>query len=389
MRSLAERPEPAPRDRARRWRPWGGALAAAVLVGLLALVLARAAGPSGSSSAATAAGSVPAAPGVPGTPGSLPPTTGPAGTQPASPGSTPTTATTTPEASGPASTRSPAVPAVPAVAPGPGHWAPLGSLVAGVPAMYVTQVPAGSGVATVVWIDPHLARFALHPGGAEPGGTWSTPSSVAPTEMPDLLAAFNSGFKMKDSHGGFYLDGAGASTLQDGAATFAVSSSGALDVGQWGRDMTLADTVVAARQNLTLLVDHGAAAPTVDAQPRDRWGATMHAAVDVWRSGVGVTADGAVLYAAGPALNAKTLAAAFVEAGAQRAMELDINRTWVTFNTYDAEGVRPPTGAKLLADMSQPANRYLAPDSRDFVTVLRRPDPTPPSPPPAVTVPPA
>ncbi len=323
----------------------------------------------------------------PGTPPAAGPA--PAGTNPPLPSTEPPVPETVPGA-GPdtSSTRPPAVAAVPAlVTPVPGRWTPVGTLVAGSPAMYTTQVTVGAAVATAVWVDPHLVRFQLHPGGAEPGGTWSTPSSVSAGDQPDLLAAFNSGFKMKDSHGGFFLDGKGAASLHDGAATFTVDRAGTLDVGQWGRDHQLDDTIVAARQNLTLLVDGGQPAPTVDDQPHDRWGGTLHGAVDVWRSGVGVTANGAVLYLAGPALNAKTLAAAFVGVGAVRAMELDINHAWVTFNTYRADGAAAPTGAKLLPAMSQPANRYLAPDSRDFVAVLARPDPSAAMPPPVVPAP--
>ena len=54
----------------------------------------------------------------------------------------------------------------------------------------------------------------------------------------------------------------------------------------------------------------------------------------MWRSGLGVTADGAVVYVAGPGLSALSLANLLVRAGAVRAMELDINTDWVDFFTY-------------------------------------------------------
>jgi hypothetical protein len=85
----------------------------------------------------------------------------------------------------------------------------------------------------------------------------------------------------------------------------------------------------------------------------------------VARSGVGVTKTGALVYVAGPALTVKTLAEALQRAGAVRAMTLDINPEWVTFNIYQ------PVPVKLYPQMQRPATRYLGPtrESRDFFTV--------------------
>ena len=53
-----------------------------------------------------------------------------------------------------------------------------------------------------------------------------------------------------------------------------------------------------------------------------------------------------------------------------RAMELDINYEWTTFNFYSTFGAGGPT--KLLPGMSRPATRYLSPDDRDFLAVYAR-----------------
>lgn len=229
-----------------------------------------------------------------------------------------------------------------------------------------------AGPVTAVWIDPQLVRFALHPGLKESGGLWATPSSVPTDEQAVLLAAFNSAFKLKDSHGGYVIDGRGAATMVPGAATFWIDADGRLGVGRWGHDVALAATVVAARQNLMLLVDAGVVAP--NAGDAGQWGAAVRGP-RTWRCGVGVTATGAVLYLCGSALTAADLGSAFVAAGAVRAMELDINYSWVTFRTHDStSGVA--VGTKLVSDMSGPADRYLSPDDRDFVTVVDRNPPT-------------
>ena len=57
-------------------------------------------------------------------------------------------------------------------------------------------------------------------------------------------------------------------------------------------------------------------------------------------------------------------------AGAIRAMELDINYEWVTFNSYASPGGIDPS--KLLPAMSRPSTRYLSPDDRDFIAVFSR-----------------
>ena len=64
-----------------------------------------------------------------------------------------------------------------------------------------------------------------------------------------------------------------------------------------------------------------------------------------------------------------------LRAGCVRAMELDINTVWTTFNFYAATRFLDPTsveGTKLLPDSFKRANRYLSSDARDFVGVFSR-----------------
>ena len=260
--------------------------------------------------------------------------------------------------------------------PGEGQWTPVGPRPGNVAGMYMTQVRPDSVHTSyldlVVWMDPKVVRFEQHPGVEVPGGSFPTPSSVPNTELGQLVGVFNGGFRMQDARGGYYQDGQGASTLADGAATLAIMNDGTATVGQWGRDLRLTGSIVSARQNLALIVDGGAPVSGLDENPGDRWGATVGNKVFVWRSGVGVTADGALVYVGGPALSAKTLAETLARAGAVRAMELDINQDWVTFNSYQTANGQA-SGTKLLDGMSRPGNRYLTTDSRDFVAVLLRP----------------
>jgi hypothetical protein len=186
------------------------------------------------------------------------------------------------------------------------------------------------------------------------------------------VAAFNGGFRFSDAHGGFYLDGRTAVPLVDGAASVVIYRSGRVDVGAWGSEVSMSSSVVAVLQNLVPIVDRGQPAPSATYSDTNIWGSTLGATTVVARSGLGVTATGAVVYVAGPALTARSLAESLARVGALRAMTLDINPEWVTFNFFEHPPAPAPIiGVKLYPQMQRPADRYLGPteESRDFFTV--------------------
>jgi hypothetical protein len=129
---------------------------------------------------------------------------------------------------------------------------------------------------------------------------------------------------------------------------------------------------VAIRQNLDLIVDGGHLVDGLDSNAGNRWGRTVGNALYVWRSGIGVDAHGRILYVASKGLTVKTLAALLQRAGAVRAMELDINYSWVTFNSFHHNADGSLSGTKLLNNMKKPSYRYLHVDARDYFAVLAR-----------------
>jgi hypothetical protein len=246
------------------------------------------------------------------------------------------------------------------------------------PAMYVAQFRADnvytSQITTAVWIDTRLLHLELVPGSTEPGGTWAHPPYVTPAELPYLVAAFNGGFRFQDAKGGIYLEGRAGVALVPGAASFVIYKDGQVNVGTWGTDFSMGPGVESVLQNVVLLVDKGQLAPSATYTDNAIWGYTLGGGYVVPRSGIGVTADGALVYVAGPALTAKSLAESLQRAGAVRAMTLDINPEWVTFNFYTHAPSSPEqvTGTKLYPEMQRPADRYLPPvwEARDFFEVL-------------------
>jgi len=262
--------------------------------------------------------------------------------------------------------------------PGEGVWTPVGPTVDGAPAMYEAQFRADnvytSQITSAVWIDPTLLRVALVPGAYEPGGVWAQTPYVNSAQLPYAVAAFNGGFRMQDSRGGFYLDGREAVPLRNGAASMVIYGDGRIDIGSWGSDVSMTPDVTAVLQNVVLLVDNGQLAPDATYTDHRIWGSTLGGNTVVARSGLGVTADGALVYVAGRALTAKSLAESLQRAGAVRAMTLDINPEWVTFNFYSHPGgigSSTVVPSKLYPGMQRPADRYLGPtrESRDFFMV--------------------
>ena len=260
--------------------------------------------------------------------------------------------------------------------PGEGRWR-AAEVVDGAPLVAETYLRPDAShtsyLAGVAWIDTSAVRFELHPGFSEPGGDgWALPSTVPAGQRTGLLATWNGGFRIQDSQGGYYQDGHTVGTLRDGAASEVFYTDGSMTVGQWGRDATMGPKVEAVRQNLDLLVDQGRVLPGVDLGVEENWGASLYGSFYVWRSGIGVTANGDLLYACGPALSVRSLAEVLQRAGAVRAMELDINPDWVSFMSYDATtDPADPNPVKLL-DFDRAADRYYDQSSRDFVAAYVR-----------------
>ena len=260
---------------------------------------------------------------------------------------------------------------------GEGDYVPT-VIVRGQPAVQVAHLrPDGrhtSFLAGVAWMSSKLLRLEQHPGSADPGLTdrWSVPPTVPPRARAGLAATFNSGFKIADSRGTFYQDGHAVGLFRNHAASLVVYADGHADVGAWGSEVRMTPQVRSVRQNLRLLIDGGGITPETSGDSNASWGATIGSAAYVWRSGVGVTAAGDLVYAAGPALSVGSLANLLKAAGAVRAMELDINPEWISFMWYGA-GASPtrPVPHKLVA-FARPADRYFSVNSRDFFAVYTR-----------------
>jgi hypothetical protein len=185
---------------------------------------------------------------------------------------------------------------VPQHVPGSTGWVPIGRLVSGCSALYKTQL----GAVSIVWMDPRLLSFTLYSGSLIPGGgPYLKTAPISAADALNLVAAFNSGFRDGDSHGGYFVQGRAEIPLVDGIASAVIYTDGTMQIATWGSEVSMTPNVVAVRQNMTLLIDRGVINPATSSEPYSSWGVTWPGGARTNRSALGVTADGAELFAEG------------------------------------------------------------------------------------------
>ena len=262
-------------------------------------------------------------------------------------------------------------------AAGEGRWLPVP--VDKGPVMFETFLrpdPAHPGVtAGVARFDQHLVSAELIAGTKEPThDTGPLVGQVPPGQLDNLVATFNSGFKMRDAQGGYYARDRVARPLREGAASLVIDRAGRISVDMWGRDNHLGSDIAAVRQNLSLIVDNKAPVPGLGDNAGGRWGSTRNQMQYTWRSALGVDAAGNLYYVAGDQLTLMTLARALADTGAVRGMELDMHPAMVHLFSYrHSTGAASLTPSPLLTEMRGPADRYLSPDRRDFIMLTLHP----------------
>ena len=262
---------------------------------------------------------------------------------------------------------------VPHRVPGSTGWVPIGRLVSGCSALYETRV----GTVSIVWLDPRLLSFTLYSGSLIPGGgPYLYTAPIREADALNLVAAFNSGFKDGDSHGGYFAEGRAEVPLADGIASAVIYKDGTMRIGTWGSEVLMTPDVVSVRQNMTLLIDNGVINPATSSEPYSSWGITWPGGPTTNRSALGVTAQGAELFAGGVALTVPQITQAIASAGAVRAMELDENDIYPNFSIFTPALGAPASagnGTEVVPGFSGPERYFTASWNRDFFAAFARP----------------
>jgi hypothetical protein len=210
----------------------------------------------------------------------------------------------------------PAVQLLPGVAPlaGEGHW--TADRRNGRTVLWTTWFrpdPRHVPVIAAAALIPRMAdAIHLMPGTREPIPGMSSPVGygVPVRALPDLVATFNSGFKLRDANGGWWTTWSHAVPLVDGRASIVI----------------------------------------------------------YWTD-----AHGNLVYVAGHGMTLATFARAMRAAGIEQGMELDIHPFMVSFN-LELQGTDGGIiSHRLLDSMNTPADRYLSADQRDFFYVTAKP----------------
>jgi hypothetical protein len=253
-----------------------------------------------------------------------------------------------------------------ALATGPTSFTPAVSW-QGQTAAWLARSPAG---VSLLSFNQRLVTLTLHSGSVDAGTLgWRYGPQISGPDLGHLVAAFNGAFRLSTGAGGFESYGRVAAPLRDGLGSIVTYSDGTTDIGTWHQEVPApGKTVVAVRQNLAPLIDHGIAAPNVDCA--SCWGATLGGVSDPARSALGVTADGHLTWAGGEHLTPSSLARALLAAKVVRAVELDINPEWVAGYLYRHQpGAAPPKAVQVMPDQQGIPGQLLTPYSRDFFTV--------------------
>jgi len=261
-------------------------------------------------------------------------------------------------------------PAAPLLVSVPAQTSPAWSTVASVHGQPAAWLTRRAGV-TFMRFDQALVHLDLHAGSLDGGVSgWKYGDRITPREIHLIVAAFNGGFKLTYHDVGFTSAGHVAVPLRTGLASIVTYTDGTTNIGAWRAGVPSAhQRVFSVLQNQQLLVDHGAIAETTAGCILACWGGTVENRGSVPRSGLGITAGGQLVWAAGEHLLPAELGAALVSAGAVRAIELDINRDWVAGYLY-VHRRGGPSPVPVVPGQHGIAGMLLEPYSRDFLTIV-------------------
>jgi hypothetical protein len=199
-----------------------------------------------------------------------------------------------------------------------------------------------------------------YPGG--PAGPGKVPEAIAAPGK--LVAGFEGGFQQKDGNYGMMVDGITYVPFRTGLSVLSIHADGHADMGIYD-GKPFASDIIAARQNGPLLVRNATTEPST-ARGIDLWAGTAAGDFITWRSGLGITKEGDLLYAVGSSLSPASLAEALRVGGSQTAMQLDINAYWVRFFVYTSTGNGHYSSTALLKGMPSAGAAYLSGNEKDF-----------------------
>jgi hypothetical protein len=227
---------------------------------------------------------------------------------------------------------------------------------------------------TLVQIDMKDMKMGAVAGKSQPGGpvgNWGP--GVIPQDIEksgNLVAAFDGGFQYRDGKFGMIVGGKTYLPLKNEVGTLVGYDDGSLKIVNYvGQD--LGKNISFIRQNCPILIENSEVF-ALNEKNKKLWGRTFNSDIYTWRSGVGLTKEGNLIYAVGNNLAPLTLAYALKAAGAENAIQLDINPFWVRFNIFEPNGAGGYKATTLTKDLKDGSKEYLQGYSKDFFYIYKK-----------------
>lgn len=257
-----------------------------------------------------------------------------------------------------------------------GIWTPLqtGSSEAILATTFIRPDPKRD-YAIAYLVKMNMARLiaSASAGTWEPGELIQKGPGIIPKNIireNKLIAAFNGGFQKKDGGYGMVVGNTTYVPLKKNVATLVLYINKKPQIFNY-TNQTFATDVSVIRQNGPLLLENGQIVTSSDQWNMQTWGLTTTNSMYTWRSGIGVTKNGNLVYAAGSSLVPETLAKALLAAGSVNAMQLDINPVWVRFVLFSPLGNGLYKYYSLAQRMINGGYQYLHGYQKDFFYIYK------------------
>ena len=261
---------------------------------------------------------------------------------------------------------------------GDGIWTPIPNSFdpGAAPLMYKTLLHPDRARAyaqvAVVAMDATRLRLHVVAGTSEPESPVrvSRPGLIPTSDRSGLVATFNGGFKAIHGNHGMMVNGQMILAPKRDSDTIALYRDGTVRIAPWSIISNTLPLMQSFRQTPPYLVMKGQANPDLQKEQIFSWGKSISGKVAIWRSALGISADGRTLYyAAGEALTAQTLAQSLVAAGASDVAELDVNWSFERFLIYAPLAGKWTERVLLDAMVYQPGIYVSRPSAKDFFYV--------------------
>lgn len=233
-------------------------------------------------------------------------------------------------------------------APGDGAWVPIADTQhpGDPPRMHKTLLHPDRlrswAAVSVVAVDLRQVDLHMMAGSHEPKNStreafkYERKAIIAPEQHPELLAAFNGGFRAEHGHYGMRVDGVTLVQPRRLSCFIAKYPDDRLRVGDWQELEKTAEDAVWWRQTPGCMVDGGELHSGLRSEKNTYWGATLDGDTIIRRSALGLSADGQVLYVGiGDFTTAKVIAVGMRHAGAHYVAQLDVNWSYPKFVLYE------------------------------------------------------